>query len=135
MIVALRIFFTVVLLSMLAVTGWAGTQVPLWSIPREVGGHPWFIATLADAYWGFIIFYLWVCHKEPGVLARVLWLVALLLLGNIAMAAYGLAVTLRLPADARAADVLLRGRPLSPLLPAGLIAALGLVAALAAARG
>jgi hypothetical protein len=132
MIVALRLFFSVVLLSMLVVTSWAGSQVALWNIPLEIGAHPWFIATLADAYWGFFVFYVWLCHKEPAWLARALWLLALTALGNIAVAAYGLAVTLRLPRDARPTDILLRRRPVSPLLPASLILALGLVSALAA---
>lgn len=132
MIIALRIFFTIVLLSMLAVTGWAGSQVALWSIPREVGAHPWFVATLVDAYWGFLIFYLWLCHKEPSWLSRALWFLAVLVLGNIAAAAYGLAVVLRLPREAKPADVLLRRDPVSPLLPAGLVLGLGLVSAVAA---
>jgi len=124
MIVTLRIFFFIVLGSMLAVTGWASLQVPLWSIPREIGGHPWFIATLFDAYWGFFTFYAWQCYKEPAWNSRVLWFVALVLLGNIAMAVYGLIVTFRLPVSAPPADVLLRNRPLSPLVPTALIAAI-----------
>lgn len=132
MIIALRVFFSVVLVSMLAVTSWAGWQVPLWAVPREVGGHPWFIATLFDAYWGFFTFFAWQCVKEPSWAARVAWFGALVLLGNIAMAAYGLAVTCRLPRTATAEQVLLRGQPVSPFLPLGLIAGLGLVSALAA---
>lgn len=133
MIPTLRVFFLVVLASMLAVTSWAGAQVPLWAIPREVGGHPWFIATLFDAYWGFFTFYAWQFYKEPSGAARALWFVALVLLGNIAMAVYGLIVTWHLPANASAADLLLRGRPVSPLVPLGLIAALVVVAGVAAA--
>lgn len=45
-----------VLVSMLAVTSWASTVVALWKIPAEVIGHPWMIATLFDAYWGFLTF-------------------------------------------------------------------------------
>src|SRR4051812_16787795 len=124
MIVVLRVFFFVVLVSMLAVTSWAGTQVPLWSIPREVGGHPWFVATMFDAYWGFFTFYAWQCYKEPSWGARSLWLVALVLLGNMAMATYGLIVTFRVPANASAQAVLLRGKSVSPLVPLGLILAM-----------
>ena len=133
MILALRLYFLVVLGSMLAVTSWAGLQVPLWAIPPDVGGHPWFVATLFDAYWGFFTFYAWLFYKETSWLARVLWFVALVLLGNIGMAAYGLAVVFRLPLDAEPAQVLLRGKPVSPLLPGGLIAALLLISAVAAA--
>ena len=124
MIVVLRIFFVVVLGSMLAVTSWASVQVPLWSVPREVAMHPWFIATLFDAYWGFFTFYAWQCYKEPSWASRALWLLALVLLGNIAMAVYGLFVTFRLPSSADPAKILLRQAPLSPLVPAALVLAI-----------
>ncbi len=134
MIVVLRIFFLIVLGSMLAVTSWAGAQVPLWSIPREVGGHPWFVATMFDAYWGFFTFYAWQCYKEPSWRARSLWFIALVLLGNMAMATYGLIVTFRAPANASAQEVLLRGKPVSSLVPLGLIAAILAVGGIAAWR-
>jgi hypothetical protein len=118
-----------VLFSMLAVTSWAGLQVPLWDIPRAVGGHPWFIATLFDTYWGFFTFYAWQWYREPRWVSRLLWFVAVVLLGNIAMASYGLAVVCRLPRDASPAQLLLRGNAVSPLLPAGLLAAFALVCA------
>lgn len=108
MITFLRILFVVVLASMLAVTGWASTECALWKTPRAVATHPWFIATLFDAYWGFITFYCWVAYKETTWLARVLWLVAVLLLGNIAMAIYMLIQLFRVPASARIEDILLR---------------------------
>jgi hypothetical protein len=131
MVTGLRIFFSGVLLSMLAVTSWAGWQVPLWAVPREVGGHPWFIATLFDAYWGFFTFFAWQCLKEPSWTARALWFVALVLLGNIAMAAYGLAVLWHLPRHATAEQVLLPGQPVSRGLPLALIAGLAVVSAVA----
>lgn len=108
MIVFLRFFFLVVLVSMLAVTSWASTRVAIWDIPGEVGGHPWFIATLFDAYWGFFTFYLWLAWKEHTWLARGLWLAAIILLGNIAMAVYMLIQLFRLPADAKMEQLLLR---------------------------
>lgn len=96
MIVTLRIFFVVVLASMLWVTSWASLSCALWKTPREVATHPWFIATLFDAYWGFLTFFCWVCWKETSALARGAWLVAILLLGNIAMAVYMLIKLFRL---------------------------------------
>ena len=76
---------------MLAVTSWASLQCPLFGVPRAVATHPWFIATLFDAYWGFITFYVWVCYKQTTLIARLAWFVAIMLLGNIAMAASCLA--------------------------------------------
>ncbi|MGV3658906.1 MAG: DUF1475 family protein [Prosthecobacter sp.] len=100
MIIFLRIFFVIILLSMLAVTGWASSQCALWAVPREVATHPWFIATLFDAYWGFLTFYCWVAWKEATWTGRILWLVAILLLGNIAMALYALVQLFKVPTSA-----------------------------------
>ena len=108
MILFLRILFCVVIASMLAVTGWASLHTPLFAIPRAVLGHPWFIATLFDAYFGFLTFFCWVAYKERSWVARILWLVAILLLGNIAMASYVLIHLWRLPSNASIRDLLLR---------------------------
>ncbi len=108
MIWFLRVFFIIVLVSMLGVTSWASTQCALWDIPGSVGGHPWFIATLFDTYWAFLTFYCWLAYKERSWLARIGWLVGVLLLGNIAMAVYMLIQLFRVPATARMEDILLR---------------------------
>lgn len=108
MIVALRIAFLGVLVAMLGVTSWASLEVALWKTPREVVTHPWFIATLFDTYFAFLTFYLWVAYKETRWLARVAWLLAILALGNIAMALYLLIQLFRLPTDARWEHLLLR---------------------------
>jgi hypothetical protein len=108
MIWALRIAFSVVLVTMLSVTSWAQWQVSLWQTPRELILHPWFIATLFDTYFAFLTFYLWLAYRERGWLARLSWLVAILALGNIAMASYMLWLLWRLPHDADMAQLLLR---------------------------
>jgi hypothetical protein len=87
-VVCLRLLFVVVLASMLAITGWASSHTPLFEIPAEVLKHPWFLATLLDAYWAFIAFYVWIAWKEQSLAARLLWFVAVIALGNIAMAIY-----------------------------------------------
>jgi len=102
----LRILFGVVLGSMLGVTSWASFQCPLFGVPRDVFTHPWFIATLFDAYWGFITFFVWVCYKQTSWIARAAWFVAIMLLGNIAMAAYCLNELFALPKDGRPSDLL-----------------------------
>lgn len=110
MILFLRALFLVVLTSMLCVTSWASLQCPLFAVPREVFTHPWFVATMFDAYWGFVTFLVWVCYKEASWLARGAWLVAIMLLGNIAMASYCLAELFRTPVDGQFADLLIRRR-------------------------
>ena len=108
MIVFLRIAFMFVLVTMLCATSWASYQCALWKTPQALVTHPWFIATLFDCYFGFLTFYAWVFYKEPGWLARISWLIAILLLGNIAMSIYMLITLFKLPADARVAQVLIR---------------------------
>ena len=108
MIWFLRIAFIFVLVAMLWVTTWASLQLPLWKTPREVIGHPWFIATLFDTYLAFLTFYCWLAYKEVSNVARIAWLIAILLLGNIAMAIYMLIQLFRLPADAKMEALLLR---------------------------
>ncbi len=66
----------------------AANHQALWNLPREVGTDPWFIATLLDAYCGFLIFWLWVAYRERDWFARITWLVVFLLTGNIGTASY-----------------------------------------------
>lgn len=108
MIWFLRIGFMFVLVTMLCATSWASYQCPLWKTPQALVTHPWFIATLFDCYFGFLTFYAWVFYKEAGWLARIGWLIAILLFGNIAMSIYMLITLFKLPADARIAQVLIR---------------------------
>jgi predicted permease len=108
MIWFLRIFFAVVLVTMLCATSWASAQCALWKTPAAVVAHPWFIATLFDCYFGFLTVYAWVFYKETNWLARVAWLIAILLLGNIAIASYLLIKLFRLRSDAPVAQLLLR---------------------------
>ena len=100
MIVFLRFAFALVVLTMLSVTSWASSVVALWKLPRELVFHPWFIATLFDTYFAFLTFWLWLAWKERTWRPRVAWLIAILLLGNIAMAGYILIQLFRLPKTA-----------------------------------
>lgn len=85
---ALRILFSAIAVFMLGIITWASSRCALFDIPREVFTHPWFIATLFDAYFGFVAFWVWVAWKEGTIAARVLWLVSILLWGNPAIALY-----------------------------------------------
>jgi hypothetical protein len=123
MIWALRILFLTILGSMLAVTSWASLQCALFAIPREVATHPWFIATLVDAYWAFITFYVWAAWKEQGMAARGLWLLAVLALGNIAMAVNILSELFAVKPTDDLALVFTRRNPGRLVLPGVLVAA------------
>lgn len=108
MIIFLRIAFGCVLVTMLCVTSWASLQCALWKTPQAVVTHPWFIATLFDTYFAFLTFFAWLAYKETCWVARMGWLIGILLLGNIAISSYMLITLFRLPANAKIDQVLLR---------------------------
>lgn len=94
----LGLLFGAILMGMLLVTVRA-------SLVRSVlsNGHlmrdVWFQATLADAYFGFLSFFVWVAYREKSALARVGWFIGIMLLGNIAMSAYALIAIWKWKAD------------------------------------
>ena len=108
MIIFLRIAFLFVLAAMFSVTIWASLRCALWNIPAPVAGHPWFIATLFDTYLAFLTFFCWVAYKVNSVWKSLLWLIAILLLGNFAIATFMLIQLFKVPATASLQDVLLR---------------------------
>ena len=108
MILVLRLFFTGVLIVMFWVTVRASLEVPLWGLSGELTSDLWFQATLVDAYFGFLTFWIWVCYKENNAIRSGLWLVALLIVGNFAIAAYCLRELFRVSRHAGVEDVLLR---------------------------
>lgn len=122
MIPFLRTLFLVVIASMLAITTWASLHTPLFSIPRAVFTHPWFIATLFDAYWAFVAFYVWVAWKERSLPARILWFVTIILLGNISIAVYMLRELFAVPASGPLDEVFTRRNRGTVVLPAVLTA-------------
>jgi hypothetical protein len=77
-----------VLLLMLAVTISASLQQNIVDAARRLWPDPWFRATLADAYCGFLFFWLWVAWRERSPARGACWLVLIMALGNIAMAGY-----------------------------------------------
>lgn len=105
--VTLKILFSCIFLSLLIYTAWASTQEPILQWGGLTGpDRYWTIATLMDAYFGFLTFYVWVFFKESRWLPRIAWFVAIMLLGNIAMSAYVLLQLLRLRPDQGASVIL-----------------------------
>lgn len=110
---ALRVIFGFILVSLFAYTSWASTQQAVWEW-RGLLDDPdrwWTIATLIDAYYGFLTFYVWVFYKEARALPRIGWFVAIMLLGNMAMAAYVLLQLARLRDDQPASAILAARNP------------------------
>jgi hypothetical protein len=123
MIPFLRVLFIVIIGSMLWVTTWAGLHQSLGAFARSATfREPWVIATLFDAYWAFVTFYVWVAWKERSLAAQVLWFVSIVLLGNMAMSAYMLVQLFAVPAAGPLGDVFSRRQPGKVALPAVLTA-------------
>jgi hypothetical protein len=107
---ALKLLFGGILAGMLVVTTTASLKQPIWEWTGLVAEPDrwWTYATLADAYFGFLTFYAWVFYKEVTATARTGWFVAIMLLGNMAMAVYVLLQLRQLPAGQPVASILLR---------------------------
>lgn len=109
----LKILFSGIFLSLLIYNGWASTQqsVLQWGGLTTGPDRYWTIATLMDAYFGFLTFYVWVFFKEARWLPRIAWFIAIMLLGNIAMSAYVLLQLFRLRPNQEAWAVLAARNP------------------------
>jgi len=84
----LIVLFAANLAGMLYVTTAATMQIGVFEGGAKLWPDPWFRATLADAYFGFVTIFVWIAHRERTHLARAIWFVLLMTLGNIAIAVY-----------------------------------------------
>ena len=95
----MRLFLKILFVGIFCFMVWgnvnAALQQPLFTgthinpeVTRQFHESPWAVATLYDAYCGFITFFVWVCFKERSLVAKVLWFILIMALGNIAMSAY-----------------------------------------------
>ncbi len=100
--------FGFMLLSLFGYTLWASSQQAVWEWQGLTQGPDrwWTIATLVDAYYGFLTFYVWVWFKEARGFPRALWFIAIMSLGTMAMSAYVLLQLAKLR----------RGEPVSAML-------------------
>lgn len=105
---ALAALFIAIIAAMLWATVRASLDRSVVDASVDLIRDPWFVATLFDAYFGFLTFFVWVAYKERTAGARALWFVLLMLLGNFAMAAYVLRELKRLPAGAPLSSILMR---------------------------
>jgi len=105
---SLQIWFTLVFVLLLGMTIYASLEKNVLQAYVDLGGDRWGLATLFDAYFGFIAFYLWVAYKEEQAWKRALWLVLMLSLGNFAMSGYALWQLAKWQPSSGAAGLLLR---------------------------
>jgi hypothetical protein len=107
--ITLTAIFAGIFVWMVVLTIRTSMTVSLWSAWDSFAANPWAVATLYDAYFGFFAFWLWVAWRESSVGIRVLWLVLVFALGNIAMSLYVLIQLFGLKAD-EPVDALFRKR-------------------------
>ena len=100
---ALALYFVLVLAAMTWVSWQACVNPSTSTLPAYTGkglnvlggyvtvcAEPWGLATMFDAYFGFLAFWLYVAWREQTAASRLGWFVALMLLGNFAIAGYAL---------------------------------------------
>ncbi len=108
----LIMLFTGILVLMLTVTVNASRERHVFD-----NGHllqdQWFVATLIDAYCGFVTFYLWVAFREPTWAGKGIWFVLIMALGNMAMSAYMLIALWSLKPGEPLENMLKRKAPLA----------------------
>ena len=104
----LWLFSIAVFVAMVAVTTWASLEANVLVGFQRLLADRWGIATLFDAYFGFLWFWLWILHKEPSLWRSLLWLLLLFALGNLAMAAYVMVQLARLKPGEGIGTLLLR---------------------------
>jgi hypothetical protein len=104
---ALKLLFGTIFVWMVVLTVRTMLRVSIWEAWDSFAANPWAVATLYDAYFGFITFWVWVAYKERTMAGRLVWLALILGLGNIATSLYMLIQLFRLkPEDP--AEALLR---------------------------
>lgn len=104
----LQAWFVFVIVVMLGASVWASLDKNVVQAFADLGSDPWGLATLFDAYFAFLAFWLWLAYKEPRWGSRLGWLAFLLGFGNFAIAAYALLQLSRWDPASGAAGLLLR---------------------------
>lgn len=103
--------FFLILVAMLTITTVASFERDIVEAGRDLLSDRWFQATLLDAYFGFVTFYVWVAYKERSIWSRILWFVLIMCLGNIAMAIYMLIQLAKLAPSDPVSSILINTAP------------------------
>ena len=104
----LRGILSLILLSMIVLTAVAIQESSLMEAGSALWNDAWFRLTLADAYFGFLIVYLWVAYKERTLRSRIVWFLLFMALGNMAVSGYILIQLFRVRHGNLAESLLLR---------------------------
>jgi hypothetical protein len=92
----LKVLFGFIFVFMVAMTIRTSLQQSLWDARPAFLASPWSMATLYDAYFGFLTFFCWLAWRERSTAVKVGWFILIMGLGNIAMSLYLLVQLFRL---------------------------------------
>jgi biotin transporter BioY len=92
----LKVLFGFIFVFMVAMTIRTSLQQSLWDARPAFLASPWSMATLYDAYFGFLTFFCWLAWRERSTASKVAWFILIMGLGNIAMSLYVLIQLFRL---------------------------------------
>jgi hypothetical protein len=91
--------FAAIFVWMIVMTVLTSLKMPIWDAFATFGDNPWAPATLWDAYFGFLTFYVWVAWREKRTAPRIIWFILIMALGNITISLYVLIQLFRLKAN------------------------------------
>ena len=95
----LKTLFALIIFAMLSITIIASIDQNIFEAVGNMWPNWWFRATLADAYFGFLTFFVWVAYKELHLWRKLVWFALIMLLGNLAISAYMLLELYKLHGD------------------------------------
>jgi hypothetical protein len=84
----LKLLFGFIFVFMVVMTVHTSLQISLWSALPAFAASPWAMATLYDAYFGFVTFFCWLAWRERSLAVKILWFIFIMAAGNIAMSLY-----------------------------------------------
>lgn len=73
---------------LVALIVWSSFEMSLGAGLREIVRTRWGITTMADLYAGLVLGGAWIAWRERRIPVSAAWIVALMLLGNLALLAY-----------------------------------------------
>lgn len=84
----LKLLFGFIFVFMVVMTVRTSMRESLWGAMPAFAASPWCMATLYDAYFGFITFFCWLAWRESSLGVKIIWFVLIMAGGNIAMSLY-----------------------------------------------
>jgi len=108
--IIIKLLFAGILIYMISMTAWVSLHKSILASGNEFSwrSSPWAVATLFDAYFGFLTFYVWVAYKERHWTGKAIWFLLIMGLGNIAMSIYVLIQLFKLRPEQPAFEILER---------------------------